>query len=85
MGLKEDCMHTSHPILMVLTPFYAMCLLKLWFLGTTYCRDFKQVPLDLACIKPYIHATQTILMHFSHSKSTKCEILAVSLTPPDKK
>ena len=24
-------------------------------------------------------------MHFPQSKSTKCEILAVSLTPPDKK
>ena len=29
--------------------------------------------------------TQAILMHFSQSKATKCEILAVSLTPPDKK
>ena len=35
VGVKCDTqgglLHTSHPILMVLTPFYAMCLLKLWF------------------------------------------------------
>ena len=44
--------------------------------GTTYHRDSKPMPLDLAHLKPYIHATQAISMHFSLSKSTKCEIYA---------
>ena len=35
------------------------------------------MPLDLAhLLKPYIHATQAISMHFSQSKSTKCEVFA---------
>ena len=55
------------------------------FSGTAYHRDLKPVPLDLACFDPYLWATQAILMHFSQSKSTKCEILAVCLTPPDQK
>ena len=41
-----------------------------------YCIDSKPVPLDLACLKPYICTTQAISMHFSQSKSTKCEIFA---------
>ena len=47
-----------------------------YFSRTTYHRDSKPVPLDLAHLKPYIHATQAISMHFSLSKSTKCEIYA---------
>ena len=46
--------------------------------------DSKPAPLDLPCLKPYIHTTQAILMHFSQSKSTKCEILAVCLIPHEK-
>ena len=34
------------------TPFYATYLLNIWFSGTTYHRDLKQVPLDLAHLKP---------------------------------
>ena len=44
------------------------------FSGTAYCTDSKPVALDLAYVKPYICATQAISMHFSQSKSTKCEI-----------
>ena len=52
------------------------------FSGTTYHTDSKPVPLDLACLKPYIHATQIISMHFSQSKSTKCEIFGSLLNSP---
>ena len=53
--------------------------------GTTYHRDLKPAALDSACLKLQICTTQAILMHFSQSKWTKCEICAVSWTPPDKK
>ena len=55
------------------------------FSETAYCRDSK--PMALAFSMPQtlnMCNTQAILMHFSQSKSRKCEILAVSLTPPDK-
>ena len=53
-----------------------LCLKLCFFLGTTYHRDSKPVAFDLACLKPYICATQAISMHFFQSKSTKCEIYA---------
>ena len=52
------------------------------FSGTAYHRDLKPVPLDLACFDPYLCATQAILMHFSQSKSTKCEIFGCLLNSP---
>ena len=45
--------------------------LKLWLSGTTYLRDSKPVPLDSACLKPNIHASQAILMHFFPVKINK--------------
>ena len=48
------------------------------FSGTTYHRVLQPVPLDLACLKHYICATQAILMHFSQSKSTKYEICVLN-------
>ena len=46
------------------------------FSWTNYHRDLQQVPLDSACLKPYICTTQAISMHFSQSNSTKHEIYA---------
>ena len=61
---------------------WSFCLACFYFSGTTYHRDSKPMPLDLAHLKPYIHATQAISMHFSQSKSTKCEICACFLNSP---
>ena len=52
------------------------------FSWTAYHKDLQQVPLDLACLKPQIQATQAISMHFSQSKSTKCEISGCFLSSP---
>ena len=58
---------------MVFTPFNVLFFSNLDFSGTAYCRDSKPESLDSAHLEPYIHATQSIWMHFSQSKSTKCE------------
>ena len=79
MGCKEDCCIGPIPFWWFVTPFYATCLWKFWFFRTTYHRDSKPVPLDLAHLKPYIHVTHSISMHGSLSKSTKCEIYATLL------
>ena len=50
--MQGGLLNRSHSILMVLTPFYATCLLKFSFSITAYHRDLKQVPLDLACLEP---------------------------------
>ena len=58
-------------------PHLLLCVsLNCDFSWTSYWRDPQQVPLDLAYLKPKICATQAISMHFSRSKSTKCEIFA---------
>ena len=65
-----------------------ICEIFAWnfdFSETAYCRDLRQVPLDLAHLKSEIHATQAILMHFSQSKSTKWEILGCFLNYPNNK
>ena len=82
MGCKEDYCIGPIPFWWFITPFYATCLQKFWFFRTTYHSDSKPMPLDLAHLKPYIHATQVISMHFSLSKSTKCEIYACLLNSP---
>ena len=77
--------HTSNPKYAPLKPF--QCIVPsqnqqnvkflseiVIFSGTAYCTDSKPAVLDLAYVKPYICATQAISMHFSQSKSTKCEI-----------
>ena len=55
------------------------------FSATTYHWVSKPVPLDLACLKSYIHTTQAISMHFSQSKSTKCKFLGCLLNSPCQK
>ena len=52
------------------------------FSETTYCKDSKPAPLDLACLTPNICTTQAISTHFSQSKSTKCEIFGCFLNSP---
>ena len=54
MGTQGALLHRSHSILMVFLPHFM--LFFSWnfdFSGTTYHRDSKPVPLDLACLKPY--------------------------------
>ena len=63
---------------------------KFWFeigfyLGTAYCTETQNLWHWIWHANPYICATQAISMHCSQSKSKKCEMLAISWTPPDKK
>ena len=44
----------------------------------------KPAPLDLACLKPYIHATQAILIYFLSQNQQNVKFLAVCLTAHDK-
>ena len=68
---------------MVFNPNFMLCFpWNFNFSVTAYHRDLKPVPLDLACFDPYLCATQAILMHFSQSKSTKCEIFGCLLNSP---
>ena len=76
MGPKEDC---------CICPFHfhgfepAFLLCVSWncdFSWTAYHRDWQQVPLDSACLKPEMCTTEAILNHLCQSISTKCEIFA---------
>ena len=44
----------------------------------------KPALLDLACLKPYIHATQAILIYFLSQNQQNVKFLAVCLTAHDK-
>ena len=44
----------------------------------------KPALLDLACLKPYIHATQAILIYFLSQNQQNVKFLAVCLTANDK-
>ena len=39
----------------------------------------------ITCLKAYMPTTQAISIHFSWSKSTKCDIFGCLLNSPDKK
>ena len=85
MGPKEDCCICPIPSSLFWTPFAAMCLLKLWFFRN--CLSQRLATSAIGFGMPW-----TLNMHhsnhfdaFSQSKSTKCEIAAVSWTPPNKK
>ena len=88
LACLESYIHTTHAILIHFSQSKSRkCEIFAWILEfstTTYCRDLKSVPLDSdsAHLKPYICATQAILMHFSQSKSTKCEIFGCLLNSP---
>ena len=45
------------------------------FSGTIYHRDSKPAPLDLVHLKPYIHATQAISMHFPRQNQQNVKFL----------
>ena len=74
-GTEETLLHRSHSILMVFTPFYMyfspqiLIFQELLIVGISNQCHWIQTHLE-----PYIHATQSILMQFSQSKATKCEI-----------
>ena len=77
MAPKEDCLHMSHPIFMVLNPFFCYVSPKIViFHGLLIIETLQRVPLDSACLEPYICATQAIFNVFFPVKSTKCEIFA---------
>ena len=79
-------MHFSQSKLTKCEPHFMPLVSKNFdFSGTTYHRDSKPMPLDMAHLKPYIHTTQAISMHFSLSKSRKCEIFACLLNSPNTK
>ena len=82
MGPKEHCCIGPIPFDGFVLHFTLLFSSHFGFSGTAYHRGSKPVPLDSACLKTYICATQAILMHFSQSKSTKCEMLGCLLNSP---
>ena len=82
MGPKEHCCIDPIPFGGFVLHFTLLFSSHFGLPGTAYHRGSKPVPLDSACLKTYICATQAILMHFSQSKSTKCKMLGCLLNSP---
>ena len=59
--------------------------LKLWFFRNCLSQRLKTYGIRFSMPQTLHMCHSSHVMYFSHSKSTKCEILDVSLTPPDKK
>ena len=74
LGPKEDCC-ICPSYFHGFEPAFLLCVS--WncdFSWTAYHRDWQQVPLDSACLKPEMCTTEAILNHLCQSKWTKCEI-----------
>ena len=77
MGHKEHCCIGPISFWWFLTPFYTTCLLKFSFFRNYLSWEIQNLYHWIQhTFNPTYAATQAISMHFSQSKSTKCEIFA---------
>ena len=82
LELKEDCCIGPIPFWWFSTPLYATYLLNIWFSGTTYHRDLKQVPLDLAHCNPKFTPLKPFQCILTSQNQLKCEIFGYLLNSP---
>ena len=76
MGHKEHCCIGPIPFWWFLMPFHATCLLKFSFFRNCLSQRLKTYAIGFCTPSTLHRCHSSISMHFSQSKSTKCEIFA---------